>query len=100
MSTLVIHHSIPVVLTLKFNSRLDARASSVPVRLFPYFLVPGMKINSLVYHKALAIVTKQHAARSPASATDIINLLATQASSSKSKKRTSISTFLLSFAFS
>ena len=100
MSTLVSYHSIPVVLTSNFNSLLDARASSVPVRLLPYSLVPGMKINSLVYHKAVAVVTKQHAACSPASATDIVNLPATQASSSKSKKKTLISKFLLSFSFS
>ena len=100
MLTLVSHPSIPVVLTLNFKSRPDARASSDPVRLLPYSLVPGMKINSLVYHKAVAVVTKQHAARSPASATDIVNLPATQASSSKSKKKTPISKFLLSFSFS
>ena len=39
------------------------------VRLLPYFLVPGMDINSRLFHKAQATLVKQAAALSSSSTT-------------------------------
>jgi hypothetical protein len=47
----------------------DPRASSLPVRLLAYSLVPGMSINSPLFHKAVAVIAKQqHTVQPPVSA--------------------------------
>ena len=62
----------------------DVRASSLPVRLLPFSLVPGMSINSRHFIKAVSILTKQREAAS------ISNKAGDLASSSvsKGKKKT------------
>jgi hypothetical protein len=67
---------------------LDARASSVPVRLLAYAQVPGISIESLSFHKAVAIIAKQQTAMQlPASASCVVDSPAAQASFSKGKKK-------------
>jgi hypothetical protein len=74
---------------------LDARASSVPVRLLAYALVPGISINSLSFHKAVAIIAKQQAAmQPPASAPCVVDSPTAQASSSKGRKKPQAGRFL------
>jgi hypothetical protein len=38
---------------------LEARASSLPVRLLPYSLVPGISFHSPLYLKAVSVISKQ-----------------------------------------
>jgi hypothetical protein len=41
------------------NCFSDARASSLPVRLLPFSLVPGIAINSRPFLKAVSVIAKQ-----------------------------------------
>ena len=63
----------------------DVRASSLPVRLLPYSMVPGMKINSRSFSKAVSIITKQQE-NSLAGARNVDNPIA-GGSVSKGKKK-------------
>jgi hypothetical protein len=57
MVHLVSHLNFLLIIHLSFFT--EARASSMPVRLLPFSLVPGITINSPLFLKAVSIVTKQ-----------------------------------------
>ena len=53
----------------------------MPVRFLPYSLVPGMSINSPLFHKAVAVIAKQqHIIQPPVSAPGTSSLGATDPS--------------------
>jgi hypothetical protein len=70
-----------------FSLSLDARASSLPVRLLPYSLVPGIRISSRPFLKAVSIITKQHESANIQVATRITDVPAASASVPKGKKK-------------
>jgi hypothetical protein len=62
---------------------LDAQVQSMPVRLLPYALIPGMVLSSPLFLKAISVISKQQAFAPTGSA----NTLALIDSSSKGKKK-------------